>query len=76
MGLLLAAGRKGIAGIAVFFAGHILADLSWYSFVSYTLSRSASRMNLKFYKGMLGACSLLLIGFGVLFAIYAIGRVY
>jgi threonine/homoserine/homoserine lactone efflux protein len=72
MGLVLAAQKRGLAGVAVFFLGHILADLGWYSFVSFSLSRNASRINLRAYKGMLFACALLLIGFGIIFAAYAL----
>jgi threonine/homoserine/homoserine lactone efflux protein len=72
MGLVLVAQKRGLAGVAVFFLGHILADLCWYSFISFSLSRNISRINLRAYKGMLGVCALLLIGFSVWFALYAL----
>jgi threonine/homoserine/homoserine lactone efflux protein len=76
MGLVLAAQKKGLTGIIVFFLGHIAADLGWYSFVSFSLSRNASRINLRVYKGMLFACALLLIGFGIFFAGYALAGMH
>jgi threonine/homoserine/homoserine lactone efflux protein len=72
MGLVLVAQKRGLTGIAVFFTGHILADLAWYSFISYSLSKSASRMNIRVYKWLLGLCALLLIGFSVWFSLYAL----
>jgi threonine/homoserine/homoserine lactone efflux protein len=72
MGLVLVAQKRGLAGIAVFFAGHILADLAWYSFISFSLSKSASRMNVRVYKWLLGGCALLLIVFSIWFALYAL----
>jgi threonine/homoserine/homoserine lactone efflux protein len=72
MGLVLAAQKRGLAGIAVFFLGHILADLAWYSFISFSLSRSARHMNARFYRILLVMCAILLIGFGVWFAMYAL----
>lgn len=73
MGLLLAAQKRGWAGIAVFFLGHILADLCWYSIISFSLSRGARRMDARFYRMLLAVCAALLIGFGAWFAIYALG---
>ncbi|MFA6383891.1 MAG: LysE family transporter [Candidatus Omnitrophota bacterium] len=75
MGLVLVAQKKGLAGILVFFLGHILADLAWYSFISFSMSKSASRMTLRFYKNLLRVCALLLLGFGVWFAAYAIAGI-
>ncbi|MFA5099346.1 MAG: LysE family transporter [Candidatus Omnitrophota bacterium] len=73
MGFVLVAQKRGLAGIAVFFLGHILADLAWYSFISFWLSKSAKRMNVRFYRVLLGICAFLLIGFGFCFAMYALG---
>jgi threonine/homoserine/homoserine lactone efflux protein len=72
MGLVLVAQKRGLLGVFVFFLGHILADLIWYSFISFSLSRSASRISLGFYKGMLAGSALLLVGFGLWFASYAV----
>jgi threonine/homoserine/homoserine lactone efflux protein len=72
MGLVLVAQKRGLAGIAVFFLGHILADLAWYSFISIWINKSAKRMDLRLYRLMLLICALLLVGFGFWFAMYAL----
>jgi threonine/homoserine/homoserine lactone efflux protein len=72
MGLVLVAQKRGLTGIGIFFLGHILADLAWYSFISFSLSRNASRLNAGVYKWLLGLCALLLIGFSAWFALYAL----
>ena len=75
MGLVLAAQKRGFAGVAIFFLGHILADLSWYSFISFSLCKSAKHMSVRAYRVLLAVCAILLIGFGVWFAMYALGRI-
>jgi len=72
MGLVLTAQQQGLLGVLVFFLGHILADLAWYSFISFSLSKNRSRMSLAFYKNLLGICAILLLGFGVWFGVYAL----
>ncbi len=39
MGYLMSAIKSGIAGVGAFFIGHILADLAWYSLVSFGISK-------------------------------------
>jgi threonine/homoserine/homoserine lactone efflux protein len=72
MGLLLVAQKKGILGLAVFFLGHIAADLGWYSFISYSLSKNASKIKVKHYRILLGICALALLWFAFWFARYAL----
>jgi len=71
LGLLLSSGQRGLAGLAAFFAGHILADLAWYSFVSFSLSRGRKFISLQVYKTTLKICALVVILFGVYFGISA-----
>ena len=40
----------GIAGVIVFFLGHILADISWYCFISILISKTRSFINIKIYR--------------------------
>jgi threonine/homoserine/homoserine lactone efflux protein len=70
-GLVLGAQKAGWTGIAVFFCGHILADLAWYSFVSFSISKSRRLISLSVYKMILGVCASLLLVFGAGFAFYA-----
>lgn len=69
LGLLLAAQRMGYVAIGIFFAGHILADLAWYSIVSFTISKGRRFISQKVYKGIIFVCGIILIGFGVYFGI-------
>lgn len=64
--------RLGIIGVAVFFTGHILADLLWYSFVSYMVSRGKNRINPLVYKRILCVCAAFMGGFGVWFLLSGI----
>lgn len=69
LGLALSAGNAGIAGVGIFFCGHILADLLWYSFVSFIIGRRRAFISTRIYRGILAACALTLTGFGLYFLI-------
>ena len=69
LGLVLAAQKIGAAAIAVFFAGHILADLGWYSIISFTVSRGKKFISKEVYAGLIYFCALALIAFGIYLAI-------
>ncbi|HNQ35559.1 MAG TPA: LysE family transporter [bacterium] len=71
LGLLLSAGRLGLPGLLFFFTGHILADLAWYSFVSFSLSRGRRFVSLKVYRSILAACAAVVISFGLYFGFKA-----
>ncbi len=64
MGYLASALKFGIPGILFFFAGHILADLLWYSAVSYAVSRGRELIPEHVYQGGIVVCGLFLILFG------------
>lgn len=74
MGLLLAARQTGAAGIAVFFAGHILADLGWYSIISFLIARGKKFISANIYKKIIIACGIAIIGFGLALAINTLSR--
>jgi hypothetical protein len=57
----------GIAGIVVFFIGHISADLAWYSLVSFAVARGRTLMGDKGYRLILLLCGIFLISFGAWF---------
>jgi threonine/homoserine/homoserine lactone efflux protein len=69
MGYIMFAGNLGVAGILIFFAGHILSDLVWYSFISYGIQFGGRHVSLRAIKSVLFACSMFLIIFGLLFII-------
>lgn len=64
--LTLTSGR-GWLGASVFFAGHISADLAWYSFVSGAVHLGRRFLSDRLYRALVGACALLLVGFGAAF---------
>lgn len=67
-----------IGGIFVFpsssFVGHILADLAWYSGISFLVSRKSRYMTGTVYRGIVAAGALLLLIFGVYFAVWSATR--
>jgi threonine/homoserine/homoserine lactone efflux protein len=69
LGLFLGAERLGYVAVGVFFVGHILADLSWYSVVSLTISKGKKFISLKVYKGIIFVCAVILIVFGIYFGV-------
>ncbi|MEA1994574.1 MAG: LysE family transporter [Campylobacterota bacterium] len=54
----------GILGISLFFIGHILADLSWYSVVSLGVSKGKRYIGLKTYQVLTSFCGVFLVFFG------------
>jgi threonine/homoserine/homoserine lactone efflux protein len=70
--ILLALDKSGIVGVVFFFIGHILADLIWYSLVSFLVSRGRGRISDRVYHGVLYVCSLMVLGFAVLFIVNGI----
>ena len=72
LGFILSASKLGYIGVAVFFLGHILADVLWYSAVSLTITRGKKLLNDTAYRVIIGVCAMLLIGFGIMFMIRGI----
>jgi threonine/homoserine/homoserine lactone efflux protein len=67
LGYVLVSMKWGITGLAVFFTGHILADLLWYSIVSLLVSRGRRYIHLGVYRGVVGICAFVLMAFGLYF---------
>jgi threonine/homoserine/homoserine lactone efflux protein len=67
LGYLVSSMKYGIAGVAVFFLGHISADLAWYSLISYAVAKGRTVMGDKSYKTVLAICAVFLILFGAWF---------
>jgi len=66
-GYVLYSWRFGLAGIAFFFAGHILADLAWYSVVSAAVAKGRHLFTDRLYRGIIGTCAVVLVLFAVYF---------
>lgn len=71
LSLILSAQKLGLLGILVFFMGHILADLIWYSVISFTITKGRKFISLDIYKGIITICALALIGFAIWFLVKA-----
>jgi threonine/homoserine/homoserine lactone efflux protein len=58
-----------ILGAALWFVGHLLSDLTWYSFISYMISKRKKFREERIYKIIIVACGLVLIFLGASFII-------
>ncbi len=67
LGLVLASHKQGFMAIVVFFSGHIIADLGWYSLVSLMIHKGRRFISDRIYRAMVLGCALLLIGFACWF---------
>lgn len=67
LGYVMFSYRYGLWGVAFFFAGHILADLAWYSLVSVAVAQGKRFLSDRLYHGFMVSCALLLILFGCYF---------
>ncbi|MFO0753725.1 MAG: LysE family transporter [Thermodesulfovibrionales bacterium] len=64
LGYLASALSFGLQGVVFFFAGHILADLAWYSLLSLAAARGKRLIGDRGYRFLLAACGIFLIFFG------------
>jgi threonine/homoserine/homoserine lactone efflux protein len=69
LGLLTKAYAYGVAGVAVFYVGHILGDLTWYSVVSGTIAAGRRFITLRGYKIMLCAAAAFLLALAAWFIV-------
>lgn len=56
-----------LAGAIFWLVGHFLADLGWFSLVSYFVARGRRVMGTKAYSGLMVACGCILFVYGVYF---------
>jgi threonine/homoserine/homoserine lactone efflux protein len=74
LGYVLVSGELGFAGIAFFFAGHILGDLVWYSAISFAVGNGRRFFSDRTYRILVGACAVFLAVFAAWLMIKGIGR--
>ena len=73
LGLAATALKLGVAGIASFYAGHILSDLAWYSIVSAAVASGRRICPPWVYRALFIFCGLVLVGLGAFFGSTGIG---
>lgn len=61
-----------IKGFVIFFLGHILADLFWYSLVSFSMYKTGRLLSSNAYRILYIICGIFLLGFGIFFIINGI----
>jgi threonine/homoserine/homoserine lactone efflux protein len=65
--------QAGIIGLGSFYAGHILADLSWYVFVAGAVATGKRWLSPAVYRGILGVCGIFLVMLAAYFIYRGIG---
>ncbi len=61
----------GILGAFLFFLGHYIADISFYSLMSLMISRGRNWISDRIYRGVVLVCALAMLMFVAVFAVYA-----
>jgi len=59
--------QSGIAGLASFYSGHILADLSWFSLIAAAVAGGRRFLNQRLYDAVFLFCGIFLLGLGAYF---------
>ena len=72
MGFVMQSLQFGIAGLLSFYFGHILADLAWYSFVSFSVSAGRRFCSPMLYRIVFITCGIALVFLGGLFIAKAV----
>lgn len=67
LGYIMYSVKFGIPGIIAFFSGHILADLAWYSLISFGVAKGRSFFTDGFYRRLIGVCASFLCVFSCYF---------
>ena len=75
LGYVISSRKLGLAGVAAFFTGHILADLIWYTFVSLGVHKGRKILPLKVYRTMIGLCALFLTAYAAYLFVKGILRI-
>ncbi len=66
LGYIMTSYKLGTPGITAFFLAHILADLAWYSLISFSVAKGRSFFTDTIYRNLVGGCA----SFLILFACY------
>ncbi len=75
LGYILHSVKFGAIGIAAFFVGHILADLAWYTLISFGVAKGRRFFTDTFYRRLIGCCASFLAIFSCYFFYSGIEKV-
>ena len=64
------------SGAWPFFAGHILADLAWYSLVAVAVAGGRRFLTDRLYRGLIAVCAAFLVVFAGYFAYAGFDKLY
>ena len=67
LGYVLFAHKYGLWGVVVFFIGHFMADLVWYSLVAMAVAQGKRFISDRVYHGFMIGCAIFLMVFGCYF---------
>jgi threonine/homoserine/homoserine lactone efflux protein len=65
--------KLGMWGIAMFFLGHVMGDLIWYSAISVAVGKGKKLFTDKVYRILIGVCGAFLVGFAIYLVLSALG---
>lgn len=72
LGYVLFAYKAGLWGVVIFFIGHFMADLVWYSLVSMAVAQGKRFISDRVYHGFMIVCALFLMVFGCYFGYHGV----
>lgn len=75
IGYIMYSLKFGVAGIIAFFLGHILADLAWYSLISFGIAKGRNFFTDAFYRKLIGGCATFLVVFSLYFFYSGLERI-
>ena len=67
LGYIMQSVKFGFLGVTTFFAGHILADLIWYAFISFGVAKGRKYFSDTAYRRLIGGCASFLLVFSCYF---------
>lgn len=66
--------KSGLAGLSSFYAGHILADLAWYSIIAAAVASGRKICPRPVYIALIAICGVVLVGLGFYFFLGGLKR--
>ncbi len=71
IGYIVRARQYGFVGVVVFYLGHILGDLIWYTAISFSIAKGRKLFTDKVYRTLIAVCGSFLIAFAFYLVISA-----